>query len=78
MSYTVGKLLIWLFGQDDQNSCPPDYGLAAPLVGGCIFKTLAGVEWTMLEQISGRIGKATDLLTFQARKTKNSILVGSN
>ena len=38
MSYTVGKVLIWLFGWDDQNLCPPNFGLAAPLIYiSCIF-----------------------------------------
>ena len=31
MSYTFGKVLTLLFGRDDQNSCPLDFGLAAPL-----------------------------------------------
>ncbi len=31
MSYTVGKLSIWVIGGNYQNSCTPDFGLAAPL-----------------------------------------------
>ncbi len=31
VSYTVGKLSIRVLGWNHQNSCPPDFGLAAPL-----------------------------------------------
>ncbi len=31
MLYTVGKLSTWVIWWNNQNSCPPDFGLAAPL-----------------------------------------------